>query len=258
MRTKFAHRVKIERSTVSAIIVNLFGRIPLDEEVLDFMDLAHTIHNFRKLDANIRHNNAGFSDEEVAQLEKKFYLNSDQATNRVPCSRARHLMEMLVPKGHVLSQFETDILEEAIKEAEHDVHGGVEFADFLQFARTVKDANETTEFEAQKLVKAKEQEEMDRICTEYSISPGDIAEYQEVFHKFDIDGNGELSMSEVLQMVKHVRDLTLHQEVAVMRIIKELDEDGSNSTGFKEFLRLLHRLQAEGILNDEAVSCATP
>jgi Ca2+-binding EF-hand superfamily protein len=259
----FQHRARMDKSDVSSVIVHLFGRIPLNEEIdlciegigdddgLDFMDVAHVVHNFRRLDANIRHNNAGFTDEEVATLETKFHLNQDPNTLRVPCSRARHLMEMLT-KNHIPSATETQVLEEVINEAEHDVHGGIEFADFLHFARAVKDARETTEFDAQLQARLAEEEEMHQICTEYSITQEQIQEYRDVFGKFDIDGNGELSVREVLLMVKHVRDLTFHQEVVVMRTIKELDVDGSGSTGFKEFLRLLHRLESEGILNHDA------
>ena len=47
-------------------------------------------------------------------------------------------------------------------------------------------------------------------------------------------------------MIKHVRDLTLHQEVTVMRVIKDLDDDGSGSTGLalsrclRDFCRSTH------------------
>merc|ERR1712196_468185 len=145
--------------------------------------MAQTIHNFRRLDANIRHNNAGFTDAEVAQLQKKFHLNEDSDTRRVPCSRARHLMEMVVPKNKSLIPYEKEILEQVIQEAEHDAHGSIEFADFLHFARAVKDARETTEFEEQKMKELREQQEMEALCNEYNISHDLIDQYREVFHK---------------------------------------------------------------------------
>lgn len=262
IRKAFLSTDRVDSETISNFILEVFGRIALKEELeicledlgneegYDFCDVYHVIHNFRKLDASNRHNNAGFTDPEVAQLQQKFHLNEDPNTHRVQCSRARHLMEMLLPKNTKVSKQELQVLEEVIREAEHDENGSIEFGDFLQFAKTVKDARDAKQFRKLQKQHQQEQKDLEELRNEFNISDEQLHDYREVFKKFDIDGSGELSLGEVLQMIKHVRDLNIQQEVTVMKVLKELDEDGSGQTNFVEFVRVLNKLQVEGILSD--------
>ncbi|CAB1344297.1 unnamed protein product [Coregonus sp. 'balchen'] len=70
-----------------------------------------------------------------------------------------------------------------------------------------------------------------------------IAEFQAAFNLFDSDGGGDISTRELGQVMRMLGQNPTREELAL--IIEEVDEDGSGSIDFEEFLVMMVRLLKE-------------
>ncbi len=64
-----------------------------------------------------------------------------------------------------------------------------------------------------------------------------IAEYKEAFGLFDKDGRGEISTKELITVLRALGNNPTEEELEIM--INEVDEDGSGTIDFKEFLEMM-------------------
>uniref|UniRef100_A0A8C7MTQ2 Troponin C, skeletal muscle n=1 Tax=Oncorhynchus kisutch TaxID=8019 RepID=A0A8C7MTQ2_ONCKI len=70
-----------------------------------------------------------------------------------------------------------------------------------------------------------------------------IAEFQAAFNLFDSDGGGDISTRELGQVMRMLGQNPTREELAL--IIEEVDEDGSGTIDFEEFLVMMVRLLKE-------------
>ena len=66
-----------------------------------------------------------------------------------------------------------------------------------------------------------------------------IAEFKEAFSLFDKDGKGEISEKELITVLRALGNNPTEEELDTM--IKEVDEDGSGTIDFGEFLEMMAR-----------------
>ncbi|XP_055508360.1 troponin C, skeletal muscle-like isoform X1 [Leucoraja erinacea] len=70
-----------------------------------------------------------------------------------------------------------------------------------------------------------------------------IAEFKAAFDMFDIDGGGDISTKELGQVMKILGQTPTREELDA--IIEEVDEDGSGTIDFEEFLVMMVRQMKE-------------
>ncbi|EDO33580.1 predicted protein [Nematostella vectensis] len=80
----------------------------------------------------------------------------------------------------------------------------------------------------------------------------EIAEYKEAFSLFDKDGDGTVTTAELGTVMRNLGQNPTDEEIREM--IKEVDEDGSGSIGFEEFLQLMSKKTKGKSYEDELMA----
>lgn len=70
------------------------------------------------------------------------------------------------------------------------------------------------------------------------------ADYQDVFHFFDKNGDGKISTQELITYFRSIGDSVSQSEA--QRVISEFDVDGDNLLDFEDFVKLMERDKEEG------------
>ncbi|XP_078444181.1 putative calcium-binding protein CML18 [Wolffia australiana] len=68
------------------------------------------------------------------------------------------------------------------------------------------------------------------------ISAGDMAGVEEVFKKFDANGDGKISSSELADVVRALSGTEAASEGEIRRMMEEMDADGDGFVDLKEFV----------------------
>merc|ERR1719321_691146 len=123
-----------------------------------------------------------------------------------------------------------DSLSAAIAAVDVDGGGEIDFDEFLQLMRRFLDDSD-----AAQLLKEKD-------CVKRSrFSPEDVAEWRNIFLKFDDDGSGSFDVDEGKSLLRAVgvnlNDRAMAEEYT--RLFNQVDEDGDNNMDFPEFLLLM-------------------
>jgi calmodulin len=78
-----------------------------------------------------------------------------------------------------------------------------------------------------------------------------IAEFKEAFQIFDKDGDGSITTKELGTVMRSLGQNPSEEELSIM--IEEVDEDGSGTIDFKEFLGLMARKMKETDTEEELI-----
>jgi|EP00927_Polykrikos_kofoidii_P053453 Ca2+-binding EF-hand superfamily protein len=86
---------------------------------------------------------------------------------------------------------------------------------------------------------SKEQKEIRSIARRYDLSFVDVEQYKRCFDQFDVDGSGFIDQEEFRGLLTQLLKVPAHMELPRTRMQqfwKEIDDDGSGSAGFEEFI----------------------
>jgi len=87
----------------------------------------------------------------------------------------------------------------------------------------------------------------------YDFTASEIDEMQRTFRQFDSNGDGDIDLSELREVMK-----LIHRDVDDEKLKKMMaigDSDGDDKMSFQEFVALVHRCKEVGSLND--CTCVT-
>merc|ERR1711974_385731 len=72
---------------------------------------------------------------------------------------------------------------------------------------------------------------------EFNFSDQQVEEFKEVFHEFDMDGDGTISIQELGTVLARVGERMTEKELLAM--VAEVDDDNSGAIDFDEFLSMM-------------------
>ena len=107
--------------------------------------------------------------------------------------------------GQVKSE---DELKQIVREVDYDNSGSIEFEEFLLLLEMLNKDYKNSQFEI---------------------------EARKAFNKFDVDGSGDIEISEIGNVIKMVTG-KLPTPEQLLEIMGELDRDGDGTITFEEFL----------------------
>ncbi|KIM43684.1 hypothetical protein M413DRAFT_443591 [Hebeloma cylindrosporum] len=148
--------------------------------------------------------NVPVREEKIASYKETFDLFDKDQNGTISTSELGSIMRAV---GH--NQTEQD-LEDILKEIDKDNSGAVEFDEFVEL--------------------------MGRTFTDQ----GTADELYQAFSLFDKDGSGNISLSELGQVMENLGEKLSPEELQLM--IKEADLDGDNEISFPEFQKMLAEL----------------
>jgi len=80
-------------------------------------------------------------------------------------------------------------------------------------------------------------------------TPGELAEFREIFSLIDRDGGGSITREEISQLMNIVGIETSPEEINLL--IREADKDGDGAIGFDEFIAIVSRKVDCGYTREE-------
>merc|ERR1712151_780360 len=126
-----------------------------------------------------------------------------------------------------------------LDEVDRDLNG-IDFPEFLHLMRLFSD----------NLSKEKLQKERSAV-KETAFSMDELKEFRKVFRMYDVDRNGTFDFEELQQMIAVlVPHATGHKATKqLMNMMIEMDEDGTHTLDFPEFLLLMKKILKENWQN---------
>jgi len=146
----------------------------------------------------------GLEDEQVKALKRTFDQFDSDKSGAISVGTVNTILKMM--GMHVSSA----ALEEIIEEIDEDGSGELEFAEFIQLAA--------------KFLIEEDEEEMKW-------------ELREAFRLYDKQGNGYITTGTLKEILREI-DSTLN-EYNLDQIVDEVDEDGSGTIDFDEFMAMM-------------------
>lgn len=157
----------------------------------------------------------GFTPQERTLVQQQFnYYDTDHSGS----ISAKELLKLLASLGEQLT---LQNVEDMIKEVDKNANGEVEFEEFLMILKKQKSKNQyTASLELAILFGPKELENLKR-----------------QFMKLDLDASGFIDEHEIQVLIKKLGKKVDDYDLKAMLL--EVDEDGSGSVGFNEFLKII-------------------
>lgn len=212
-----------------------------EDEQLDFEEFLKVVQGLDSLEESRACAEAGFSESDKEAAKACFKQRDPQGTFSLSFERACFAVSTLltmymgVEQSTMAMASQEDMRNlfnicDSDKSTEHDS------VEFIRFAGKVREMLKIRE-DAEARRRAKEE-------AEFQLTEDEIANYKEMFNKYDKKGRGALQKEAIGHLIKDLgfKATTVQERESFRRILEEVDKDGNGVIDFQEFLRLLPAL----------------
>lgn len=213
-----------ERMLERAFALRLSDYLHCDDFVI-FVDL------YRKMEVEEFNERAGFDEEEVEIYRETFDSYDRDGGGQLSI---KELMPVLASLGREpKSVIQREKLTKLISDVDSDGSGEIDFREFLQLMR--------------RFIEEAQQEQLRKergILQKTGFTDEEVAQWRDVFVKFDDDDSGEFDHHEGKKLLQAVgvtlNDRNMHEQY--MQIFREVDVDKNNQIDFPEFLLMMRKV----------------
>merc|ERR1711959_381928 len=127
---------------------------------------------------------------------------------------------------------ERERVQRILNEVDSSGSGSLEFRDFLALMRKYRDERDAEVLQREESAAA-----------HTGFTRDEVEQFRVIFRHGDTDKSGDLSLDEIVRMLRTIVPVGSAQLGELAQIVKDVDEDGNREIDFPEFLHLMGRVQ---------------
>lgn len=217
------------------------------EEPLDFNEYLCAVRQCRVMELQKARQNAGFSDEDLERFHWQFGKYDKDSSGTIVKGELQAMFVDLFPSMTDISGDQAHLaqmMRRAMLDADSNEDGELDFADFLALMRRIQDMKDQAALEREK-----------QVIAQIGFVAHDVETLRSVFTEYDQDMSGDLSASEIAEMLAKVSGGASEQCInKITKLFKDSkDLPGrpsarSETFDFPSFLQFCKKMQDANML----------
>lgn len=210
---------------------------PLYSNEVDFESFVKMVKRCHEIDRNVFRQNAGFSDEVVAEYKKKFEVYDADKSGDISNRELQRLLVDMYP-ADAMSKDARPKLQKLLQAVDTDGNGRLDFGDFLRLNRQYQ-----TELENERILKEQ------LAIEETGFEASEVEGYRSLFQQESGQTKeSSLTFSHIHSMINRIVSLGAKHNEELKEIIGSIDgSEGKHD--FPEFLRIMKQVQDLNLAN---------
>jgi Ca2+-binding EF-hand superfamily protein len=203
----------------------------VEGDITSWNQFLNLVEMYRELELEEFRNRAGFSEVEVGEFREIFEKYDKDGGGALTFKELMPALKDLGKAPQTPSQ--QKMLIDLVNEIDEDGSGEIAFSEFLQLMRKFSE-----ESEAEKLRREKE------AIQRTGFTPEEVAQWRDIFMKFDDDNSGSFDLSEGKALLQAVGINLNHRQMYedYQRVFRKVDDDNSGTIDYPKFLLMMREL----------------